>query len=275
MASDDDFFLFRRFGALNSRTILWMQDRITRVENNLREIDELVENSKLADNLRNDSFRWDEKHLAQRAALMEELSRQLNHYSACLLSFRNASFTKGIDQYIEGYAKIRARPRAENRLISNVRNWLDREAIDPDETLFLEQTDDLTSIHHRTRSPLGAWLESCVQLHRSPFFRSKRSDNADLKAYGTVISSNSKFDLFTNTVIVLGGLGMLLAPLWWLEFVNDSVKKLGIMTGFICVFVGLMSIATVNRPGEVVAATAAYAAVLMVFMQVDNQGEKS
>lgn len=68
---------------------------------------------------------------------------------------------------------------------------------------------------------------------------------------------------------------MLLAPLWWLEYVNQDEKKLGVMTGFICVFVGLMSLGTVNRPGEVVAATAAYAAVLMVFMQVHAQDSAS
>lgn len=33
----------------------------------------------------------------------------------------------------------------------------------------------------------------------------------------------------------------------------------------------VMSIATNNRPFEVVAATAAYAAVLMVFMQIDGK----
>ena len=84
-------------------------------------------------------------------------------------------------------------------------------------------------------------------------------------------SSNSRLDLFTNVSIITAGLVMLLAPLWWLEFVDNSKIKLAVMTGFICVFVGLMSTATVNKPFEIVAATAAYAAVLMVFMQVDGK----
>jgi hypothetical protein len=61
---------------------------------------------------------------------------------------------------------------------------------------------------------------------------------------------------------------MLLAPLWWLEYTKTSEKRLGIITGFIIVFVGVLLCATANRAFEVVACTAAYAAVLMVFMQI-------
>ncbi|KAL5449657.1 hypothetical protein PMIN06_006782 [Paraphaeosphaeria minitans] len=254
MASEDDFFLFRRFGDLNSRTILWLQDRIMRIEDDLKRLDEFVENSKPDEKLRNNSFRWDERFMTQRHAHMAELSHLLNHYN----------------QFIDGYAKVRARPRADKRLLENVKNWLARGAIAPEECSFLDHTDDLTSIHHRMRPPLGRWLESLSQLHRNRLFRSKHCNNAQKRDSGTIISSNYRFDLCTNTSIVIGGVSMLLAPLWCLMYVNANVKKLAIITAFIWLFVGLMSVATVNRPGEVVAATAAYAAVLMVFMQVDN-----
>lgn len=45
--------------------------------------------------------------------------------------------------------------------------------------------------------------------------------------------------------------------------------KLKVITGFIVVFMGMMTTAT-HKPFEVVAATAAYSAVLMVFMQINN-----
>ena len=64
---------------------------------------------------------------------------------------------------------------------------------------------------------------------------------------------------------------MLLAPIWWLAFVSDDKKRLGIITAFVCIFISVMATAT-NKPFEAVAATAAYAAVLMVFMQVDPKG---
>jgi hypothetical protein len=72
-------------------------------------------------------------------------------------------------------------------------------------------------------------------------------------------------------IIILGGLAMLLSPLWWLEYVLDSVKRLQIITGFVCVFCLLMTMSEIKSPREVVAASAAYAAVLMVFMQIENK----
>lgn len=94
-----------------------------------------------------------------------------------------------------------------------------------------------------------------------------------IKSATTVYSSDEKFESFTTTSIIVIGLVMLLAPMWWLEFTSTSTVRLGIITGFICAFISIMSVATTNRPFEVVAATAAYAAVLMVFMQIDGKGD--
>jgi hypothetical protein len=78
MASDDDFFVFRRFESLNACTILWMQDHIARLETELQAVHRMVENSNPNEKLGNDSFRWD---LPRRSQIMGELSRQLLHYS--------------------------------------------------------------------------------------------------------------------------------------------------------------------------------------------------
>lgn len=67
------------------------------------------------------------------------------------------------------------------------------------------------------------------------------------------------------------GVGMLVGPLWWLQHLSakDGLKaRLAVITGFLIVFTILLSILTVARPFEVLAATAAYGAVLMVFMQI-------
>ena len=85
-------------------------------------------------------------------------------------------------------------------------------------------------------------------------------------------SDNEILERLTTAMIILVGLVMLLAPMWWLENVSSSRKRLGVITGFICVFMVMMTTATINRPFEVVAATAAYSAVLMVFMQINNAG---
>jgi hypothetical protein len=84
-------------------------------------------------------------------------------------------------------------------------------------------------------------------------------------------SSDVKFEKLTNRTIIAGGLAMLLVPLWLLEYYSGSKVRLGIITAFVVAFMLVMTTATINRPFEVVASTAAYAAVLMVFMQIDTE----
>jgi hypothetical protein len=169
---------------------------------------------------------------------------------------------------------VRSRPRAEERQIRNVVNWLKRRAINSAESSFIEETHDLISINHRTRAPLGRWLESFRSLHRLRPFRTTPPfpESCVASSPSITYSSNAMFDRLTNISIVFGGLIMLLAPLWWLEYVSSSVTKLKIVSGFVCGFVGVMMCAVSNRPFEVVASAAAYTAVLMVFMQIDGKG---
>ena len=172
---------------------------------------------------------------------------------------------------MDAFSKIRARPRAEKRQVDNVLNWLDRGAINDDEAEFANHASDLISINSRNHAPLGQWLEACRKLHLWKIFRAKEIPDLHVKSAATVYSSNQMFDGFTTTSIILMGLAMLLAPMWWLECVSASKTRLKIISGFIVAFIAIMWTATIHRPFEVVAATAAYAAVLMVFMQIDGQ----
>jgi hypothetical protein len=131
-----------------------------------------------------------------------------------------------------------------------------------------EHEGDLIAINSQSLAPLGRWLQFCASFHHPALFRAVPNKHKLVDSATTVYSSNTKFERLTTRTVLVAGLIALLAPMWWLEFVSDSHKRLGIITGFICVFVSIISVATYNRPFEVVAATAAYAAVLMVFMQI-------
>lgn len=172
---------------------------------------------------------------------------------------------------------MRARPAAEPRQIDNVKNWLLNKAGDyrhaiaePETRSYIEQkyAPDLISISSRVRTPLGQWLESFTKLHVSSWFQEERIEGKHVEAPTTKYSSNAKFEKLTNRSIIFGGLAMLLIPLWLLDHYTDSKVRLGIITAFMVAFMCIMSTATINRPFEVVASTAAYAAVLMVFMQI-------
>jgi hypothetical protein len=49
---------------------------------------------------------------------------------------------------------------------------------------------------------------------------------------------------------------MLVTPLWWLMFVESKIKQLGVITGFIVLFLVLISSVTVAKPFETLAGTA-------------------
>ena len=59
IASSNDFFHVRRFGAVGARSLLWMQDQITRLEERLEEIDSKLRRCPEDFLGRNDSFRFD------------------------------------------------------------------------------------------------------------------------------------------------------------------------------------------------------------------------
>ncbi|KAF2465012.1 uncharacterized protein BDR25DRAFT_295794 [Lindgomyces ingoldianus] len=253
MASDDDFFIIRRFQNLNANVILYMQDRVTQIEERLREIHENNVNAPDGENRKNCSFRWDMRHEQERNRLMCELTGLLHHYN----------------QYVETFSKIRSRPKADKRQVKNLKEFFKRGAINEKESAVASNERDLMSINSQATSPLGRMLEACRLIRLSRLVEAKRDPTATNSPYTHYASDTALANLTTGSIILLG-FCMLLGPMWWLEYVSNSRKRLVIITVFIAIFMGLMSTATVNKPFEVVASSAAYAAVLMVFMQIDN-----
>jgi hypothetical protein len=79
-------------------------------------------------------------------------------------------------------------------------------------------------------------------------------------------------DAFMSMIITAVGLGTLIGPLWILKNQTSDSTHLWTISSFLSGFNVFISIATVAKPFESLAATAAYAAVLMVFMQLGSRG---
>lgn len=81
-------------------------------------------------------------------------------------------------------------------------------------------------------------------------------------------------DKFVTCMTLALGLAMLIGPLWLLQHFSTGQSNLRlrliIITAFLMGFTALISLLTVARPFETLAATAAYGAVLMVFMQLNS-----
>lgn len=104
----------------------------------------------------------------------------------------------------------------------------------------------------------------------------KLYDSEDFERQTTIYNKDSRIDKFVTCATIAIGLAMLLVPLWLLQYFTShktgTTNKLWIITAFLIGFAVLFSILTVARPFEVLAATAAYGAVLMVFMQLQYNG---
>lgn len=74
MASDDDFFMIRRFEGLGARVVLLMQNRIVQLEHELREED----NKCALERGNNGTFDTDRRK--RRMEIMDELAERLERY---------------------------------------------------------------------------------------------------------------------------------------------------------------------------------------------------
>ena len=76
MASDEDFFVLRRFGTVGARVALYLQDRVVELEEKLYIIDKSCE--ELEPGLNNGTFRYDPSD--ERKDIMKNLSIEFERY---------------------------------------------------------------------------------------------------------------------------------------------------------------------------------------------------
>ncbi|KAH0551403.1 hypothetical protein GP486_007381 [Trichoglossum hirsutum] len=251
MASEDDFFIIRRFAALNTRVLLAKQAEISRLEQQLDEMDDpalMIDNSTFLGDMH-----------PQRRALIERLWKELKEYN----------------DFVKAYSDLKARPPATKHELLNVGGWvLDNEgAICAEESTFIakENHHDLMPVTPKVETPFRRWMSLRKRfLAIWPFKKEPSPYLKHVDSDGSVYFSDKLTDGFVYGVTVVLAMVMLIGPLWWLNFVNDNTKRLYIITFFVFVFSITVGAVTGARTFETVAATAGYAAVLMVFMQIGN-----
>lgn len=93
-------------------------------------------------------------------------------------------------------------------------------------------------------------------LKRSPFLRLLLGKKPHIIDENIHYLSDQRIDFFIAMIMTTLGLAMLIAPLWWLAFVGHTTKRLGIITGFVVVFLCFVTFATNARTSESLGATA-------------------
>ncbi|KAI6080504.1 hypothetical protein F4821DRAFT_251384 [Hypoxylon rubiginosum] len=290
IAADPDFFAVRRFDKLHVRSILTLQDHLAELEEKLDAIDEQfsLKTTKIAGSgpptvincvssgtnsnpaadatqaqqlpdvrdINNGTIRDD---MPERAKLVSEVLAKLTEYDRLLLD----------------HCILKNMPRAPERNIRNIKSWFatNHGAIMEKETRFIDVQDDLVSgCKEKTR--LRQLFEDQVILRTHSFIGlfSKRpppsmspQDRDEVYHF-----SDQAVDVFESVAVFVAALLMLIAPLWILQALEEVYPKLAVITGFVMGFLLFLSLATLGRPFEILAATAGYSAVLVVFLELGN-----
>lgn len=167
-----------------------------------------------------------------------------------------------IDEFILQQAAIKKHPSASAQDIDSLRNWHfnhQYRAIDVAEQSYLSHTRDLFSVVPKDKTPLRRLLERWSTFRKHWLWREEKSPELPLYDRDNVsYTSDKKINAFITVLILMVGTAMLIAPMWTLEFLTSPLAKLGTITAFIIVFLGMISYASVAKPFEVLAATAAW-----------------
>ncbi|TKA66004.1 hypothetical protein B0A49_09330 [Cryomyces minteri] len=234
---------------------------IGRLEKRLEEDDRACQNQPLEEPClylaNSGSFRNDELHRPQRTQILHSLIPML-------------------EQLVLYHSELKARPSAPKSTIRNVERWFEDNgnAIAESERQFIERGGDLIPMVHHEKTPLRHFLEKFEWLFSLSWVRkTKLRDHHYNKHYDSdteVYYSDTVVDSMVTIIVLFLGLGMLPGPAWWLtKAANSSLAlRLEIISIFVPLFLILLTLVVPTKPFETVAATSAYAAVLMVFMQL-------
>lgn len=244
MASPKNALVLRKFSTVNARTLLYLQHEIAKREETLSSLDE----QSMAQRSYRGSFDDFETDVnTERGRLMVEMPRLLDQYYSLVNSF----------------AQVRSIPPARSEHVENLQTWI---ATHPNTTSYekhyplnFEHRDDMFSIAPPSQVPLRKVLENCLELVSRFKTPEPATSGTDPKA--------TRLDDLTKYLASLMGMMLLFGPMWSLLCASDDALRLGIICTAIVAFGGWLWAAVSCSSFERLGATAAYAAVLMVYMQ--------
>ncbi|RFU34107.1 hypothetical protein B7463_g2216, partial [Scytalidium lignicola] len=254
--SDENFMLYRRFGYIQARLLLSKQDQLRALEEDLDKVDKDDDDVFLVSRDR------DEKANTKRYQLLQQIET-----IAELLS---------IAQNLAAMSKPAARD------YESVKNFFDNKAPVCEEEEYIRFKEDMITLKPGREN---AWLDAAIEkaLQKCPytsiqnlFSSPELRDKADKE---TNLYSKSRIDAVVTCINALVILLLLVVPiytLWHLSKEIDDATTTALTIGvlLICtlIFSAVLSLFTKARRHEILAAAAAYCAVLVVFMSnVGNQ----
>ncbi|UPX20962.1 uncharacterized protein EKO05_0011169 [Ascochyta rabiei] len=254
-SSESSFSIYRSFGYLHSRVILSMQNELHELEDNLKDLDnaDLLVNKKLLTSC--------QKAGAKRATLLSTIGEKLVRYDEVLMKAR----------------EMNAFQRPGNRDYGSLRRWFYYKgpliARDAD---FIKRREDLVTLRQgREWAGFDGWIESSIKrlpvglaekLFTTPELRAKTKD-PKMRYYSPERIERLVGILITLIIFIL--LVLPVVAMYKLTSVgnrNSTIDAVGLLVVFTLLFSAAMSMLTKAKRHELFAASAAYCAVLVVFI---------
>ncbi|KAH7348547.1 hypothetical protein BKA65DRAFT_605900 [Rhexocercosporidium sp. MPI-PUGE-AT-0058] len=259
--SNENFMLYRRFGFLQARLLFYKQDELRELEARLDRIDRLDERR---DKSLLSSRQKDDAYGSRRKMLLQEIDVKFKDYASLLVVARDlASFN---------------RPPARD--FRSVKSYFDSQVpLCNIESYIYRQEDIIALKPGREKAWLDTSVEKILQMLNSritryifstPDLRAK----ADDQTKNLILYKHTRIALLISAINLGVIVALLVLPVYLLWQLTASAEQkappasliIGILAVFTVAFSGALSVFTRAKRHEILASSAAYCAVLVVFI---------
>ncbi|KAL7957215.1 hypothetical protein V8C34DRAFT_286291 [Trichoderma compactum] len=248
---DKETFIYRRFDELAARNLLYLQSVLLALENKLDRLD------------RSDA-KSDDMDLADAIMTWETLERQYNTGSenARVRMDLIVKIRAKLKEYHEALllqSEIAKLEQPSKRILDTYREWFNnpRPVLGGLSKTFLDDPGDLVGLHSLETDYLSIFLRRYWPFKEEISLGSRRSVG---RYHEKSISAA------TAIISILIAAFLLVGPITALYFVINDAAKLGMLAAFTALFAVSVGLITNAKRAEIFASTAAYAAVLVVFV---------
>ncbi|KAE8854313.1 hypothetical protein PTNB29_09669 [Pyrenophora teres f. teres] len=270
---DDEALVFRKFGRLAARNILHLQCNMIQLEKDIDQLDERIRQSADIDTVRS-LKRWET--LMERACVVDSLESQLvakltqlqhllKEYCQYQIPPRPLVLTLQLDDILTLRAQIARLHRPSDRLVDAYRYFLKGSGIKD----LNGSPMDLLSGRAKISYPPPDYDFLSRTLRDYWFSKKKPSDE---RPDDTLLYEDKNIVRFVAVLSMLLAATLLVGAVVSLYFVENEKVKLALIAIYTALFAASVKSCTDAKRAEVFAATAAYAAVLVVFVSGDLGG---
>ncbi|TVY21064.1 hypothetical protein LARI1_G001244 [Lachnellula arida] len=252
--SDENFLLYRRFGYLQARLLLHKQDQLRELEVELNDWDKI-------DEVR--APRWlrsremgDVKN-TKRKELLEHIEKMFLEYSQLLTTAHDlASFN-----------------RPPTRDYWSLRKYFDEQAPIVDEESYIYHKEDIVALKPgREHSWLDTFVEKILHRMNCRLVRELRA-KTNPESSGVILYHRERIEIIVSLIITIIIVAILITPIYIFFYLTVGAQNnhsiaiiISVLLIFTLLFSGVLSLFTRAKRHEILAAAAAYCAVLVVFI---------